>query len=75
MSTISKAVELLGGPSAAARALSVSPQAVSFWMAGKRFPSAETCIAIEKATGGMVKVEDIRPDIDWSVVRAPRAAA
>ena len=75
MSTISKAVELLGGPVAAARALEVSPQAISFWVNGHRTPSAETCIAIERATGGEVKVEQLRPDIDWSVIRATRAAA
>ena len=57
MSTISKAVELLGGPAAAARALAVSPQAVSFWLSGRRLPSAETSIAIEKATAGVVTVE------------------
>lgn len=74
MSTISKAVELLGGPAAAARALAVSPQAVSFWLSGRRLPSAETSIAIEKATAGVVTVEQIRPDIDWSVLRAPKAA-
>jgi DNA-binding transcriptional regulator YdaS (Cro superfamily) len=75
MTNIAKAVEILGGAAAAARALGVSPQAVSFWLAGKRAPSAETCIAIERATSGEVAVEDLRPDIDWSVVRAPRASA
>ena len=75
MTIITKAVELLGGPSAAARTLAVSPQAISFWVNGKRTPSVETCIAIERETGGAVTVEQLRPEIDWSVIRAPRAAA
>mgnify|MGYP000976842666 CR=1 FL=1 len=75
MSTISKAVELLGGPVAAAKALDVSPQAISFWVNGHRTPSAETCIAIERATSGAVKVENLRPDIDWSVIRKTKVAA
>lgn len=53
-----------------ARTLSVSPQAVSFWLSGERRVSAELCIAIERETAGAVTVEDLRPDIDWSVIRA-----
>lgn len=72
MEAITKAVEILGGPAAASRALGVTPQAVSFWMSGHRTPSAETCLAIERMTRGQVKVEQVRPDIDWSPLRKPR---
>lgn len=72
---MSKAVELLGGPGPAAIKLDCSPQAISFWVNGKRTPSVETCIAIERETDGAVTVEQLRPDIDWSVIRAPKAAA
>lgn len=75
MTVISKAVELLGGPAATAKALDVSPQAVFFWLSGERTPSAETCIAIERATAGAVRVEALRPEIDWAVIRTPRTAA
>lgn len=75
MATISKAVELLGGPRSAALRLKCSEQAISFWINGKRTPNVETCIAIERETAGEVTVEQLRPDIDWSVIRAPRAAA
>lgn len=75
MTIISKAVELLGGPGPAAIRLACSQQAISFWVNGKRTPSVETCIAIERETGGAVTVEQLRPDIDWSVIRSPRAAA
>lgn len=70
MSPLGKAVQVLGGPSAAARSLDVTPQAVFFWLAGKRALSAEQCIAIERETAGAVTVEELRPDIDWSVIRA-----
>lgn len=69
MSKVQRAVEILGGQAATARAVGVSPQAVAFWLAGERQPSAEAAIAIESATRGLVTVEDIRPDIDWKVVR------
>jgi DNA-binding transcriptional regulator YdaS (Cro superfamily) len=75
MSTITKAVELLGGPGPAALRLECSTQAISFWVNGKRTPSVSVCIAIERETAGEVTVEQLRPDIDWSVIRAPRAAA
>lgn len=75
MNTITKAVELLGGPIAAARALAVTPQAISFWVNGKRTPSLEACIAIERATSGAVTVERLRPDIDWAVIRRPAKKA
>jgi DNA-binding transcriptional regulator YdaS (Cro superfamily) len=29
----------------------------------------EQCIAIERETAGAVTVEELRPDIDWSVIR------
>ena len=30
------------------------------------------CIAIERNTGGAVTCEDLRPDIDWAYLRAPK---
>lgn len=31
---------------------------------------ADLCIAIERESGGAVRVEDLRPDIDWAFRRA-----
>lgn len=30
---------------------------------------AELCIAIDKASGGTVTCEDVRPDVDWAYLR------
>lgn len=75
MTTISKAVEILGGPGPAAARLKCSEQAISFWVNGKRTPSVEKCILIERETGGAVTVEQLRPEIDWTPIRSPKAAA
>lgn len=72
MFALPRAVQILGGPSSAARALRVTPQAVFFWLAGRRALSAEQCIAIERETAGAVTVEELRPDIDWAVIRGHR---
>ncbi len=43
------------------------------WKKRGRVP-AEHCPAIERATGGAVRCEDLRPDIEWGVLRAPPSA-
>ena len=48
---------------AVARAVGVSPQAVSeILRRGRRVP-AEWCLALEQATGGAVTRHDLRPDL------------
>ena len=71
MTSIQTAISRLGGPAATARVLECSVQAVCFWRDGKRTFPAELCPAIEKATGGEVRCEDLRPDMDWATVRNP----
>jgi len=73
MNAISRAIELIGGPSRTAALLSVTPQAVCFWRDGKRSLPAEHCPTIERATGGAVRCEDLRPDVEWSVLRRTTA--
>jgi DNA-binding transcriptional regulator YdaS (Cro superfamily) len=70
------AIDRLGGVSAAARALGVSRQLVQGWRdPDRRFATpAEHCPAIERATGGAVRCEELRPDVEWSVLRAGAAA-
>ena len=53
-----------------ARAVGVSDVIVSQWKTGTRQVSAERCPAIERATGGQVRCEDLRPDVDWAYLRA-----
>jgi len=66
---IENAIQICGGLSALAKSLHVEPQHVVNWRS--RGVPAERCPAIERATGGKVRCEDLRPDIDWAVLRAP----
>lgn len=66
---IQKASEILGSQAKLASVLQVSPAMVHQWMRGIRQVAAERCPAIERATFGQVKCEDLRPDVDWSVLR------
>ena len=67
MNAIDIAVNHCSGLSALAAALNVSPQVVSNWR--ERGVPAERCPAIEAATGGLVRCEDLRPDVAWHVLR------
>ena len=60
-----------------ASALGIAQPTVSEWHRGDRRVPAERCPQIERATDGAVRCEDLRPDIDWAVLRlqaAPSAA-
>ncbi len=52
-----------------AETIGISPVLVSQWRNGHRPIPAERCPAIERATGGAVRCEELRPDVDWSVLR------
>lgn len=54
---LSRAIDALGGPSAAGRAVGVSPQAIAQW---KRAP-AERVLELERLTG--VSRHALRPDV------------
>jgi pyruvate,orthophosphate dikinase len=56
---LEKAITEAGGTAALARAISVTPQAISQW---ERVP-AERVIAVEEATGGKVSRGELRPDL------------
>lgn len=58
-----------GGQTALAAAIGCQPQLVWQWSRGLRRVPAARCPAIERATGGQVRCEELRPDIDWAVVR------
>ncbi|CAI06121.1 hypothetical protein ebB253 [Aromatoleum aromaticum EbN1] len=63
------ACESVGGQATLARALGVTPAAVSQWVTGVRPIPAERCPAIERATAGAVRCEELRPDVDWGYLR------
>lgn len=65
---LDRAIEIAGSQSALARFCGVAQTAVSAWRVRKSIP-AEYCPAIERATSGAVRCEELRPDVDWSVLR------
>lgn len=77
---IDRAAQIVGSQAALASVLGVTRAAVNQWKdEGRRVP-AEHCPAIERATNGAVRCEEIRPDVAWDVLRlqagqhAPEAA-
>ena len=64
-----RACAVVGGQSAMARLLGVSPPSVNQWIKGVRQMPAERCPAIERATKGGVLCEELRPDVDWTYLR------
>lgn len=72
---IAKAIEVLGGPSAAARILGLrSHSVVQGWRNNGRVP-AEYCPAIERYTAGAVTCEQLRPSVDWTYIRGSAPGA
>lgn len=64
---IIRAGDVVGGQSALAHLLGVSPPTVSQWRSGIRPIPAERCVAIEQATNGAVTRKDLRPN-DWESI-------
>ena len=69
MKSIEQAVTICNGQSALARACGTSQAAVGKWLNGGKM-DVKYIPAIIKATNGAVKPEDLRPDVDWAVIRA-----
>lgn len=67
------AIEKLGGMTAMAKTLGLNGHATVYQWKQTRVP-AEHCPAIEAATGGLVRCEDLRPDVAWDVLRVPAQA-
>lgn len=73
MQPLQKAFQILGdengrgGMSKLARHFGITDWAVSKWQ--KSEVPAERCPEIEKLTNGKVKCEELRPDVNWSVLR------
>lgn len=69
---VEKAAGIVGSQAALAAALNVTKAAVSQWKDEDRKVPAEHCPAIERLTNGKVRCEDLRPDIEWSVLRTAK---
>ena len=68
MNTLTRVIECLGGGQPAlAELLNVSQPAVSQWRKRGTLLKAEYCSAIERATGGQVTRQDLRPH-DWHLI-------
>ncbi|MDY2947068.1 MAG: helix-turn-helix domain-containing protein [Mannheimia varigena] len=52
-----------------AKAINVATPIAHYWVTGKRQVPAERCPEIEKFTEGKVTCEELRPDVDWAVLR------
>ena len=50
-------------------AVGVAQPVVSLWTHGKRKVPAEHCPEIENFTEGKVTCEELRPDVNWSILR------
>lgn len=69
MTPLERAIDAVGGISALAIEIGVKSSTPSMWKQRGNVP-AEYCPSIEKATSGAVRCEELRPDVDWSVLRA-----
>lgn len=74
MNAITRAIEHFGSQEKLAKALEVSQGAVSQYATGQKRPSAEVAIRLEEITKGEFRADDLRPDINWDVIRNSRAA-
>lgn len=74
MDAIAKVIDLMGGARNAAKMFGVSVPAVYLWKSGQRTFPAELCPIAERETGGIVRCEEMRPDVDWAVLRGTSPA-
>lgn len=58
---VRRAVEILGGRVALAKEINISYQTISEWVHGRKTPSLENCMRIERVTKGKIKARDILP--------------
>ncbi|MGV3651815.1 MAG: transcriptional regulator [Devosia sp.] len=67
---LARAIEMMGGASATARALGVTPQAVAQW---RRCPPARV-LRLEALCAGHVSRHELRPDIYGAADTQPEVA-
>ena len=77
MTPLDRSIEVLGSVSAMASLLGIAASGPSMWRSRGRVP-AEHCPSIERETraaGNAVTCEELRPDVDWAVLRAGHVAS
>jgi DNA-binding transcriptional regulator YdaS (Cro superfamily) len=72
--SLDKAIAIIGSLKALANELKVTKGAIGQWKIPNRRVPAEHCPTIERLTNGQVRCENLRPDIEWSYLRATAAA-
>ncbi|MYM37244.1 Cro/Cl family transcriptional regulator [Duganella sp. FT94W] len=74
-SPLDKVAAHIGSYAELALQLGVTKGAVGQWkLPGRRVP-AEHCPTIEKLVDGIVRCEELRPDVDWAYLRGTRITA
>ncbi len=67
MTPLQRVFKIVGGRAALARHFGILPWAVTKWERVQ--VPAERCPDIEALTNGKVTCEQLRPDVNWSVLR------
>jgi len=69
LEALRKAISIVGGQRKLAQICGVSQAAVSKWLNGISKIGEDKAILLEQALNGLVTCEDLRPDVNWSVIR------
>jgi DNA-binding transcriptional regulator YdaS (Cro superfamily) len=72
--TVKDIIKSLGGPALIAGRIGIRPQAISLWAIKGRIP-AQRVPQLERMArelGKPIRAEQMRPDIDWGVLRGLR---
>lgn len=59
---LERAIALIGGTMATARAFDLKPPSISRWLSNGRAP-ADRCLKLQELTKGAVTVHELRPDV------------
>ncbi|WP_423729160.1 helix-turn-helix domain-containing protein [Histophilus somni] len=65
---IKKTINLVGTQTKLAKLCGVSQPSISIWLNGGKM-DVKYIPSLIKATNGEVTPEDLRPDVDWEVIR------
>ena len=65
-----EAIAFFGSKTALAKKLQIRPWSVHKWNENK-IPY-ERCLEIEDLTNGLVKADDLRPDMNWALLRSSK---
>lgn len=66
---LAKAIKILGGQKKLGEQLGVAQSCVWKWLHNQTSINLAKAIEIEDKTNGQVRCEELRPDINWSVLR------